>query len=116
MLFLGKFSSNEKQIGFLIVDPTIYIAGKRLPLEAICMQTVLTKCLGPLSEWQQRLQVAKECGYNALHFTPMQQLGASGSGYSLYDQLTPSSSLNSEGKADVNFDDIHSQYNRIYLK
>lgn len=87
-----------------------------MPLEAICMQTVLPKCLGPLSEWQQRLQVAKECGYNALHFTPLQQLGASRSCYSLYDQLTPNSSFNSDGKADINFDDIHGKCSLVYLK
>ena len=27
---------------------------------------------GPLEVWKDRLIVAKECGYNMIHFTPIQ--------------------------------------------
>jgi len=47
--------------------------------------------LGPLREWEDRLRVSKEAGYNAIHFTPVHTLGISNSAYSIadYHQLNP---------------------------
>ena len=59
----------------------------RLPMDAICCQSVMPKLLGKFPEWTQRLQVSKESGYNMLHFTPVQELGQSDSGFSIKDQL-----------------------------
>ena len=39
------------------------------------MQTVLSKQLGPAAEWEARLRVSAESGFNFLHFTPLQHLG-----------------------------------------
>lgn len=61
------------------------------------MQTFLTRCMGPVDTWNKHFETAARLGFNAIHFTPLQQLGASGSSYSLYDQLTLS---------DLNFSDI----------
>lgn len=73
--------------GWFHVEPTLVAGGERLPLDAVLCLTVLTKCLGPLPRWPRALRLAHEAGYNMLHFTPVQQLGASGSCYSLADQL-----------------------------
>ncbi|VUZ41310.1 unnamed protein product [Hymenolepis diminuta] len=56
-------------------------------LEGVMLQTYISKNLGPLKEWRDRLRPAYECGYNMIHFTPIQEIGSSGSGYSLKDQL-----------------------------
>lgn len=74
---------------YVQIEPEIHIGskGETLKLESIRCQTVLSKCLGPLSTWEAKLRVAKECGYNLIHFTPVQQLGFSRSAYCLSDQL-----------------------------
>ncbi|CAF3932255.1 unnamed protein product [Rotaria sordida] len=54
--------------------------------ECITCQTVLSKCLGPLSEWLSRLEVTRHSGYNMIHFTPIQFLNnISNSSYSISD-------------------------------
>ncbi|KAK7944592.1 hypothetical protein WMY93_000320 [Mugilogobius chulae] len=62
--------------GYIVVDPVLRVG------------TYLSKCLGHLDDWPDRLRVAKETGYNMIHFTPLQTLGESRSCYSLADQLT----------------------------
>lgn len=72
---------------YIIVNPEL-----RVPLENIRCQTVLSKNLGLLSSWRQRLTMTNEAGYNMVHFTPIQELGSSNSAYSLRNQhkLNPS--------------------------
>jgi len=81
--------------GYFLVDPMIQ-AGKmddRVPMDCIRCQTVLAKALGPFSEWEVRLRVAYQAGYNMIHFTPIQELGESNSSYCIRDQLTLNSAF-----------------------
>ncbi|XP_038048621.1 glycogen debranching enzyme-like [Patiria miniata] len=102
-------TSNAPQgSGYFVVDPTLKLTSDTdiLELDCITLQTVLTKCLGPLSEWEQRLATARETGYNFLHFTPIQELGASNSSYSIRDQHKLNPLFTSKGQQPVSNDDI----------
>lgn len=74
---------------YVQVEPDIRVGRDKqlLKIESVRCQTVLTKCLGPISTWESKLRVAKESGYNLIHFTPIQELAGSRSAYSLKDQL-----------------------------
>ena len=90
------------------------------PLDSIICQTVLSKLLGPLPTWKDKLEVAYRSGYNMVHFTPIQvvlqptvtphypsmscqALGASNSAYCLADQLGLNESFSSgSSKATLN--------------
>ena len=69
------------------MDPTLRIGEEVLPMDCIQCQTVLTKNMGPLSTWYDKLMVARESGYNMIHFTPVQVIGNSNSAYCLADLL-----------------------------
>ena len=83
----GTSVEEDQCSGFFVVAPTL-----KYDLNSLCCQTYITKLLGPLSEWKQKLQVAKQTGYNMVHFTPIQQLGCSQSAYSISNQLKVDSS------------------------
>lgn len=68
--------------GYFVVDPDLGYSP-----DSISCQTVITKLLGPLTQWRSRLAVSHNCGYNMIHFTPPQQLGSSRSAYSISNQL-----------------------------
>ena len=60
--------------GYFLVDPVLRTGhyDTKLPLDSIACQTVLSKLLGPLPQWDDRLRVSRESGYNMIHFTPLQ--------------------------------------------
>ena len=78
--------------GYFVVDPELSYCP-----DGLACQTYVTKLLGPLSEWKDRLRTAVECGYNMVHLTPIQQLGSSRSAYSISNQLRIDSSYLAHG-------------------
>ncbi|XP_030063489.1 glycogen debranching enzyme isoform X1 [Microcaecilia unicolor] len=99
---------NEKRgEGYIVVDPLLRVGADNhvLHLDCITLQTFLSKCLGPFDEWESRLRVAKESGYNMIHFTPLQTLGLSRSCYSLADQLELNPDFSRPGKK-YDWDDV----------
>eukprot|EP00794_Sanderia_malayensis_P008072 gene8072-8936_t len=102
--------------GSFVVEPTLRVgADTALPLDSIVMQTVLTKSLGHFEDWEKRLEVAKECGYNMIHFTPLQELGESQSSYSLKHQLVLNPSFSS-GKRQASFNDVKALVKKMQSK
>lgn len=81
-------------------------AQKVIPLNSVRCQTVLTKLLGPINTWEAKLRVAKESGYNMVHFTPIQELGGSQSAYSLRNQLRVNPHFAPNKGSKVTFDDV----------
>ncbi|KAK7204849.1 glucanotransferase domain of glycogen debranching enzyme-domain-containing protein [Myxozyma melibiosi] len=69
------------------VAPRFSLNGARLPLDALNIQSVISKWMGPFETWDEKLAIIKGKGYNMIHFTPLQHRGDSNSPYSIYDQL-----------------------------
>lgn len=89
----------------VIVVPRMCINGKDVPLDSLAMQTVISRCLGPLDTWVARLQrPTADLHYNVIHFTPVQLTGESGSCYSLADQLKMAPELLPTGSKSSGFD------------
>uniref|UniRef100_A0A1A9WR90 Glycogen debranching enzyme n=1 Tax=Glossina brevipalpis TaxID=37001 RepID=A0A1A9WR90_9MUSC len=110
--FHYKESQKKESTGalYIQVEPTLHVGSpgdaKVIPLDSVRCQTVLSKLLGPITTWESKLRVSKESGYNVIHFTPVQELGASRSAYSLRDQLRVNSDFAKSKGEKVNFEDI----------
>lgn len=62
--------------------------GTAARLAGMSVQSLVPKLLGPVeTAWPAHLEIARRCGYNALHLTPVQPLGVSNSAYCLYEHL-----------------------------
>ncbi|KAG7661723.1 GDB1 [[Candida] subhashii] len=69
------------------VLPNLTIDGQYVAFNSINVQTVISKWIGPLSNWDKFFGIVAGKGYNMIHFTPLQERGESDSPYSIYDQL-----------------------------
>lgn len=72
---------------YFIVSAGFEIDGQALSLNALNIQSVISKWMGPFNTWHDKLSLIKQKGYNMVHFTPLQTRGSSNSPYSIYDQL-----------------------------
>lgn len=103
--YVEKDGTDQVCKGYFVVEPVLKTGSGLLPLDSIVLQTYLSKCLGHFDDWEKRLLVAKESGYNFIHFTPIQELGESQSCYSLEDQLAINSAFTGRRKQ-LKFEDI----------
>ena len=70
-----------------------------LPLSGLVILTVVSKWMGPITEWRKHFEEACQRGYNMLHWTPLQERGESGSPYSIRDQMKCDPSLGADSFA-----------------
>lgn len=76
----------------ILIQPVIEIQGSEIDYQEICLQTNLSRCLGPLKNWKDSLLSQIALGFNLFHITAVQSLGKYGSLYCIGDYLA----LNSE--------------------
>ncbi|KAK6045756.1 hypothetical protein COOONC_16739 [Cooperia oncophora] len=112
--FKYTFTADDEEggSGYFLVMPELTVNGKRLPLDGIVCQTHITKLLGSLSCWEDRLRVSKESGYNMIHLTPIHELGISNSSYSLSDHHALIQTIH-EQDHQVTFDDVEKMVQKL---
>ncbi|KAG7873077.1 hypothetical protein KL938_005193 [Ogataea parapolymorpha] len=87
---------------YFVVPPSLFVQGQYLPLNAISMQSVVSKWMGANHlDWDPVFAEISRKGYNMIHFTPLQTRGESNSPYSIYDQLEFDRTAFANGKTDV---------------
>lgn len=79
-----------------IVDSSSHVSGQggavlsdyvNLPIDGLSILTLVSKWMGPLSNWKKYLAESSARGYNMIHWTPLQERGESDSPYSIRNQL-----------------------------
>lgn len=81
-------------VGYIQIPSMISMNdGSLVDPDKIVLQTVVSKWMGSIEEWDAHLLASKEAGYNMIHFTPLQRRGLSNSPYSIYDHLELSKDL-----------------------
>lgn len=95
----------QKPVGgsSFVVEPEMRLGnGEMVDLDGLQIQTYLSKLLGGLEEWKQRLEVAKQSGYNMIHFTPVSELsGESNSAYCIRNHFKLIGEANLKGQCTI---------------
>jgi glycogen debranching enzyme len=95
----GHLASTRKF--YFSVSAGFTLNNNPLPLNALSIQTVISKWMGEYSTWDKKLAQIKSKGYNMIHFTPLQERGDSDSPYSIFDQLKWDPKCFKNGEDDV---------------
>ena len=84
-----KNSETDKVIKtiYLNVYPQLTLGKRTVPVSGLSVQTHIVRLMGIVDEWKKHYQTMKQCGYNMIHYTPIQPIGPSGSAYSLLDHV-----------------------------
>lgn len=77
----------DDRVHYFRVDPMNGFGPRGLPVSSFSVQTMVVRCMGPASNWPALFDSTALAGYNAVHLTPIQPPGESGSAYSVLDQL-----------------------------
>lgn len=61
---------------YINVEPVLRLQGadgneRQMQCKELSICSVLSRCLGPLTRWQDVLRPVSQLGYNAIHFTPI---------------------------------------------
>ena len=99
--YIDDYSRSCTQKHYFIVSAGFTMNGKPLPLNSLNIESVISKWMGPVSTWKDKLSNIKNKGFNMIHFTPLQERGSSNSPYSLYDQLSFDKACFPNGENDI---------------
>ena len=83
-----------------------------LNFDTISLVTLYPTMMGPLNEWEAEFEYLHHRGFHGFHLSPIQQLGASQSLYSIKDPLV----LNSQIFPENNFDRLIHLFHSLKLK
>ena len=83
--FIYEKNSKHTTPFYITVLPRVTVGGRKIDLDNIQLQTILSKSLGKIDEFEKYFKEASRLKYNFVHFTPIQQLGLSESLYCLRD-------------------------------
>ncbi|KAL1956161.1 hypothetical protein VTO42DRAFT_7596 [Malbranchea cinnamomea] len=87
---------------YINVSPVITLCNQPVPLDSLSVLSVVSKFMGTYpTDWKRHLRGIAARGYNAVHFTPLMERGASNSPYSLVNQMVFDRVLFPNGEADI---------------
>jgi glycogen debranching enzyme len=103
---------------YIDVSPKLTLGKSCLPLDALSIFSVISKCMGKYpTDWDRHLRGIGQRGYNMVHFTPLMQRGDSNSPYSLYNQLEFDPECFPNGEKDIAemIDNMENEYDLLGL-
>lgn len=83
LVFLKESTNQTAAFG---THDVILLVQDKYELRKLRKMTVFPRCIGLYTEWEAFFEAQQALGYNAFHFAPIQQTGASNSYYSLKSQ------------------------------